>query len=349
MLRKPIHLFFYLLVSLTLVTSLGGCASPTTESTSIKRTEILMGTPITLTLFNTSDTSILDEAFELIKNLENELSLNQSNTLLTTLNAQSGKSPVEVTKDLYTIVERGLYYSQLTSGAFDLTVGPLVKLWSIGLPEARVPSQAEIDNVLPLIDYNQVALLPETTSIYLKKPHMALDLGSIAKGYTADRLVDFLKDKGIKHALIDLGGNIYTVGTKPDGSLWRVGIQDPFNPRNTVVGAIGVANQSVVTSGIYERFIEKDGISYHHLLDPKTGYPFDNQLAGVTIISDFSIDGDALSTSVFALGLEKGLPFIESLDGIEAIFITKDREIYTTSGLKDRFSFTQTDTFTLVE
>lgn len=349
MLRKLITFTILFSSCSLLVSSLSGCSSSSKSTSPIKRTELLMGTPITLTLYDTQDTTLLDESFAHIAQLENDLSLNKSGTLLTSLNAKSGKESLVVTDALYDIVSRGLYYSELTSGAFDMTVGPLVKLWSIGLPEARIPSEAEIQATLPLINYQRVVLDEATQSIYLTQEGMALDLGSIAKGYTADAVASFLKDKGVAHAIIDLGGNIYTLGTKPDGSMWRVGVQDPFNPRNNIVGSIEVANKSIVTSGIYERYYEENGVKYHHLLDPTTGYPFDNELAGVTIISDLSIDGDALSTSVFALGLEEGMSFIESIEGVDAIFITKDYKIYITKGLQDSFSFAQEGTFTLIE
>lgn len=329
---------------------LTGCSQDQVAPSStapLKRTEVLMGTTVTVSLYDHRDEAILDEVFEIVKTLENELSLNKESTLLTELNDSSGIAPHKVSDTLFNIIQRGVYYSDLTHGSFDLSVGPLVKLWNIGLPEARVPSEEEIKAVLPLINYEAIQLDEEASTIFLKDKGMQLDLGGIAKGYTADFIAKFLKDKGVEHALIDLGGNIYTLGTKLDGSLWRVGIQDPFENRNNTVGYISIANQSIVTSGIYERYLEADGQKYHHILDPSTGYPFDNDIAGVTIISDASIDGDALSTSVFSKGLEEGLEFVRSLPNIDAIFITKDSKIYVTEGLKDNFVLTNS-AFTLV-
>lgn len=318
-----------------------GCTSKTTPNTTpLKRTELLMGTTVSVSLYDHQDEAILDDAFSLVKELENELSLNKESTLLTELNASSGIAPFKVNDTLFDIIQKGVYYSELTNGSFDLSVGPIVKLWSIGLPEARVPSQAEIDAALPLIGYESIILDEDASTVYLEKPHMQLDLGGIAKGYTADAIADLLTSKGVEHAIIDLGGNIYTLGTKVDGSSWKVGIQDPFESRNNTVGYISVANQSIVTSGIYERYLEADGKKYHHILNPSTGYPFDNDLAGITIISDKSIDGDALSTSVFSKGLQEGMEFVQTLPGIDAIFITKDSKVYITEGLKDNFVLT---------
>lgn len=326
------------------------CSGPTNDvaTTPLRRTELLMGTSITLSLYDHQYPQILDLAFDTIKQLENELSLNKDDTLLLEVNEASGVSPIPVNEALFDIVQKGLSYSALTDGAFDMTIGPIVKLWNIGMPEARVPSQAEIDAALPKIDYTNVSLNETDSTIYLEEAGMALDLGAIAKGYTADVIADLLKAQGVEHALVDLGGNIYTVGTKLDGTPWKVGIQDPFNPRNNIIGHISVSEQSIVTSGIYERFLDTGDATYHHILNPETGYPFDNEIAGVTIISNYSIDGDALSTSVFALGLEEGIEFVTSLEGIDAIFITKDQEVYKTEGLKDNFVLTS-DKFKLID
>lgn len=326
------------------------CASPSTPQIEppLKDTRFMMGTVITLSLYDQQDQAILDKAFQAIKNLENDLSLNSANTLLDEVNANAGIVPTVVNDQMFEVVERGLYYSQLTEGSFDISVGPLVKLWNIGFPEARVPSQEEIHATLPLINYQNVQLDPSKHTILLKEPGMKLDLGSIAKGYAADEIARILRAEGVNHALIDLGGNVFTLGTKPDGSSWKVGIQDPFNPRGEIVGFIPVVNKSIVTSGIYERYLEVDGKSYHHILNPHTGYPFENDIAGVTIISDFSIDGDALSTSVFSRGIEEGIAFVNALKGIEAIFISKDYHIYLTDGIREDFVLGN-DSFTIVE
>ena len=345
--------YFSLLICCFMLISFTGCGVNSKDSQStpvtsnpLSRTELLMGTTVSISLFDHQDQTILDEAFEKVKMLENELSLNKESTLLTELNASAGTKPYPVNDTLFDIVQKGYYYSELTDGSFDISIGPLVKLWSIGLPEARVPSPEEIQQVLPLINYQNIQLDEQAKTIYLKKPGMQLDLGGIAKGYIADTLASFLRSKGVEHALIDLGGNIYALGTKVDGSLWKVGIQDPFESRNNTVGYIPIANQSVVTSGVYERYLEADGKKYHHILDPSTGYPFDNEIAGVTIISDMSIDGDALSTAVFSKGLEEGLKFVKSLPNVEAIFITKDSKVYLTDGIKDDFVLTN-GSFTL--
>lgn len=334
---KKTYFLPVLLLVFTLL--LSGCTTQTNPPSSepLRQTQFMMGTTITISLYDHQDESILKACFDRIAELENALSMNKENTLLDEVNSQSGITPVVVNADMFDVIKKGLYYSNLTEGSFDITIGPIVKLWNIGFPEARVPSQEEIEQNLPLIDFSQVVLDESNQTVFLSQPGMKIDLGGIAKGFTADEMVKILKANDVEHAIIDLGGNVYTLGTKVDGSPWKVGIQDPFNPRGQIIGYIPISNKSAVTSGIYERYLEADGKKYHHILDPSTGYPFENEIAGVTIISDASIDGDALSTSVFSKGIEEGLNFVNSLDGIDAIFISKDKEVYITEGVRDSF------------
>lgn len=341
----------YTLISvLSCVFFLTGCSkeSQTTETKPyLSRQDFVLGTIATVKLYDHQSQEILDAAFDKLNEIENILSINKTNTLLDAINENAGIAPVQVDAATYHVIEKGLYYSQLTSGAFDLTIGPLVKLWDIGFPTARVPEPSEIDATLPLVDFNLVTLDESTHSVYLEKKGMQLDLGGIGKGYAADEVAKILRESGVEHAIIDLGGNVYALGDKPGNKLWTIGIQDPFGLRGNGIGTINVANKSLVTSGIYERYLEtEDGKKYHHILNPATGYPYDNPIAGVSIISDYSIDGDALSTSTFALGIEDGLSFIEKLDGIDAIFVTTDYKVYVTSGIKDKFRLTSPD-FTL--
>jgi len=330
----------FTLISLVGVIFLTACNLGTTKesTTPLSRTEFLLGTVTTISLYDHQSEEILDLAIEKLKALEDTLSINKTGTLIDKINDAAGIHPVVVDESTYDVIEKGLTYSELTDGAFDITVGPIVKLWNIGFPEARVPNPTEIEHALPLIGFDKVILNPNDLSVYLTEPGMRLDLGGIGKGYAADEIAKLLRQNGVEHAIIDLGGNVYTLGNKPGDQLWTVGVQDPFNPRGKVIGRLKAENKSIVTSGIYERFVEDEaGNQYHHILNPKTGYPYENQIAGVTIVSDSSADGDALSTAVFAMGIEEGLSFVESLEGIDAIFITLDSKVYVTDGLKDNF------------
>ncbi|WP_426348861.1 FAD:protein FMN transferase [Alloiococcus sp. CFN-8] len=318
------------------------------DNTPLTKTEFYMGTVITISLYDHKDEKILDEAFERVKSIEAELSINAEGTEIDKINEAAGKEAIKVSEDAFTNIKKGLEYSKETEGTFDITIGPLVKLWSIGLPEAKVPTEEEIKAAISHIGYDKVVLDEDKRTVFLQEEGMMLDLGSIAKGYTADVIGELLKSHGVENALIDLGGNILALGENPEGRPWKIGVQNPEDTRGEIIGYVSIENKSVVTSGIYERFLEQDGKKYHHLLNPFTGYPYDNELMGVTIISDESIDGDALSTSVFSKGLQGGIEFIETIEDVDAIFVTKEKNIYMTSGLKDNFVITN-NSFTIAE
>lgn len=343
---KPMKIkkwFTSILLGIITISILVGCSKAKDLKEPISKTELFMGTVITVTLYDKGSEAVLDKAFKRVEEIEKLVSINDGETEITKVNASAGKEPVKVSEDTYNIVKKGLDYSQKSNGSFDVSIGPLVKLWSIGLPEAKVPTNEEIQATLPLVEYTKVKLNDENQTIYLEEPGMMLDLGAVAKGYTADQIAEVLRQEGVESAIIDLGGNIFALGRKNNGKLWRVGIQDPSLERGEAIGIIEVENKSIVTSGIYERFIEKDGVKYHHILSPDLGYPYENEIAGVSIISDKSIDGDCLSTLVFSLGVEKGLEFVEAMPGVDAIFITKNKEVYTTSGIKDNFKISNSE------
>ena len=332
------------LLCLSLVFMLVGCSQntkkneETAQQEPVKRTEMLMGTVISVTLYDSTDESILDKVFDKVKNLEETFSINETGTEVDKINDNAGIEPVKVSDDTIEVVKEGIYYSDLSHGKFDITVGPLVKLWNIpDRPTEDIPTQDELNVVLPLTNYKDVVIDEANKTVFLTRPGMMLDLGGIAKGYAADVISKMLTDEGVKSAIIDLGGNIFAHGEKVSGDAWKIGIQNPFSNRGEIVGAISVKNKSIVTSGIYERYIEVNGVKYHHILNPETGYPYENDIAGITIISDKSTTGDALSTSVFALGIEEGMKFVEKLDDVDAIFVTKEKGIYVTSGIKDNF------------
>lgn len=341
--KKYLNYFTISILLIFSLTILSGCSKDNKVAEPLTRTELLMGTVVTVTLYDSNDESILDNVFKKVKELESTLSINENGTLVDKINESAGIEPVKVDYDTYTVIKKGLEYAKLSNGLFDISVGPIVKLWNIGLPEAKVPTQEEIDSKIPLVGYSDVELNEEESTVFLKKHGMMIDLGGVAKGYTADVISDMLTEEGVKSAIIDLGGNIFAHGTKVDGSTWRIGIQNPFSDRGDIIGTITVKNKSIVTSGIYERYIEKDGIKYHHILSPKTGYPYENEIVGITIISNKSSDGDALSTSVFAMGVEEGMKFVNTQEGIDAIFVTKDNQIYITDGIRDIFKLTNTD------
>jgi len=333
-----------MIIVLTFVLAIGivGCTNEDSNQP-ISRTEIFMSTPVSITIYDGEYENILDKAFEKVEEVENLVSINKENTEISELNKNAGIEKVKLSDISYDILKKGLEYSKLSNGSYDITIGPLVKLWNIGFEDAKVPSQDEINEVIDTIDYNNIEINDSTKEVFLTKKGMEIDLGSIAKGYIADEIANILKQEGVNRAIIDLGGNIYALGSKSSDSNWKIGIQNPFNDRGEVVGGIEVSDKTVVTSGIYERFIEENGVKYHHILNPKTGYPYETDIAGVSIITDKSIDADALSTLTFTKGLEEGLKFIEGLDNVDAIFITNDKKIYITDNIRDSFKIINTE------
>ena len=337
-------------IAAAVVLSLGMTIPAAAAPSPLERTVYnLLGTACTVRLYTGGSAAILDAAFARIAEIDARMTTNGTASEVDQINAAAGKKPVPVTSDVLTVIQRGLEYSRDGDGAFDITVEPLVKLWGIGSASARVPQPLEIKNALALIDFHRVSLDSKRSTVFLEKPGMGLDLGSVAKGYAADEVARLVRALGVATALIDLGGNVLTMGTKPDGSLWRIAIQNPDAPRGTKIGYVDIANGSVTTAGTYERFFEKDGKRYFHILDARTGYPSWNGLSAVAIVAPDSVTADGYDTLVFTLGLDKGRHLVESMHGaIEAVFITEKREVYVTSGLSARFTLTD-PRFTLVK
>ncbi|MCY6355228.1 FAD:protein FMN transferase [Clostridium sp. ZS2-4] len=329
-----------ILTSLILVFLLSGCTRKQPEP--ISKEGLFLGTYCKITIYNKSSRDVLEKAFNRINEIENKMTINKASSEIININSNAGLDYVKVSPDTFYVIKQGNYYSELSKGKFDISIGPIVKLWNIGTDKARVPSPEEIKDKLPLINHKNILLNEKENKVMLKNKGMIIDLGSIAKGYAGDEVEKVLVENGVKHAIINLGGNIVALGSKPDNKAWKLGVQNPFDSRGEYLGTVEVSDKSVITSGIYERFIEKDGKRYHHILNPENGYPVDNSLVSVSIIADKSIDGDALSTTAFALGLEKGLKLTESLKNVDAIFVTKDSDVYVTSGLKDNFKITNT-------
>ncbi|MCB2345641.1 FAD:protein FMN transferase [Clostridium estertheticum] len=275
-----------------------------------------------------------------ISNIESKMSVNIKTSEISKLNSKAGISGQKLSEDTYSVIEKSVQYSKLTGGALDATIEPIVGLWGIGTDKERVPSKTEISDKLKLVNYKDIVLDKKNSTVKLKRTNQAIDLGAIAKGYTADEVKKVLLNNKISSAIINLGGNVYAIGSNPNGKDWNVGIQNPLSTRGEYLGTISVTDKSIVTSGNYERFFIKDGIRYHHIFDPKTGYPAQQSLISTTIVSDKSVDGDALSTSTYIMGLDKGLKLVESIKGVEAIFVTKDKKVYVTPGLKDNFKLT---------
>jgi len=321
-------------ILLTLI--FAGCSK---EEQEISKTALKMDTVLQLKAYGPKANEAIEAAFARIDEIEQMASPTIDTSDISKINQGAGKEYVKVHPEVIKMIETALKYSKLSDGAFDITVGPLIKLWGIGTDNERVPTDAEIKSKLPLVGYNNISINKVDNSVKLLKEGMSIDLGGIAKGFAADEVIKVFKKYDIKSALISLGGSsIYTLGQKPDGKPWTIGIEHPRkDSKKEYLGVINLSQQSLSTSGDYERFFMKDGKRYHHILNPATGYPTDNGVMADTIvvnsdIPDCNMLADILTKTVFVSGIDKGLKVINSIPGISCIAITTDYKIYKSSG-----------------
>lgn len=239
--------------------------------------------------------------------------------------------------ELYALIKTGKKHSLCEGSYLNIAIGPLIKLWSIGFKEAKVPDQETIENVLELLKPENIKLDDDHKTVYFLKEGMEIDLGAIAKGYFADKVMALFKEHGVVSAMVDMGGNVLVSGDSPSqGGDWNVGIQNPFLPRGNAVALVNIRNQSVVTSGIYERVLEKEGSKYHHIFNSKTGYPIESNIASLTIIADSSLDCDIYTTELFGLDAASVIRRVNQMKQLDAIVITVEGELAYTDNLKGR-------------
>ncbi len=322
------------------------CFRPNRGET-LEDNRFLLDTVVSIKLYESGRKDVLNEAFKLITDFDEQLSRHNRGSEISDINSAAAGTAVHVSETTIDLIKTALAYAALSGGSFDPTVGPLSSLWAIGSENPRVPGVDELNSILPLVDYSAVYISDENDTVTLGKEGMALDLGGIAKGWIADRVAEYLINNKESHFLINLGGNVLVYGGKPAGKSdvqpFNIGMQDPFNSRGRYLGVFSLREGSVVSSGMYERYFESGGIRYHHILSTADGYPVENKLAAVTIISEDSEDGDALSTTAFVLGLDDGMALIQSLKGIEAAFVTTDGRVILTRGAADLFKPTDPD------
>lgn len=329
-----------LTILLIIVLTITGCTKQLPKQEPISRTDFLMDTVMTVKIYDKPQEKILDQVFARLQDIENKMSYTIETSDVSIINKNAGIQPVKISPETYYVIKEAIYLAEISNGAYDPTIGPLVELWDVKKEEHQresIPSSTEINETKKLVNYKNLELL-EGNQVYLKEKNMKINLGSIVKGYAADEVRKVLIKNGVKSAIIDLGGNVIAHGTKAEDTPWTIGLQNPTEYTGSYLGAIKVKDKSIVTSGDYERYFIYQDKKYHHILDTKTGYPTENELTGVSIISDKSIDGDAFSTTLFVLGLDKGMELAKSLESVDAIFITKDKTVYVPTNLMDDFS-----------
>ena len=315
---------------LTLLLLLSGCS---TVSEPITKTGFYFDTVIQVTIYDTGKKSCLNDCMEIAGKYENMLSPTIEGSDIWNINHSNG-APVTVSAETAELLQTALLYCEMSGGRIDLTMETVSNLWDFHADTEttnRIPDKAALEKALSHVDYHN--LLIENDTVTLLDSDSVISLGFIAKGYIADKIKEYLLSQNVENAIINLCGNILAVGTRPYGTPFQFGIQMPFDEQGSTITSLSVSDKSTVSSGVYERYFYQDNVLYHHILDTASGYPVQNHLLGVTILSDSSTMGDALSTTCFVLGLDDGMELIESLEDVEAIFITDDYALHYSSGL----------------
>ena len=295
----------------------------------------LMGASITLMIFHENAQRLLLQSEQLLHLYKNRFSANDADSELMEINLQAGKKAVQVHPELFELIELGKKHSIAANSHLNIAIGPLVQTWRIGFSDAKLPSEEEIQRLLKITNPEEIVLNDSNREVYLSKEGMRIDLGALAKGYIADKLKEFLVEQGVQSGIIDLGGNILTIGENPTFHRpWRIGIQNPLLDRGEHVAVIAVSDASVVTSGIYERQLVVDGKTYHHIFDRTTGYPMETEVASITIVAEKSVDCEIWTTRLFGQNPYDIIEEIEQQPGLEAFVITKNQKMMYTSGIQ---------------
>jgi len=322
---------FILLLSLLL---LAGCSAGGTGDTGVTEDFFAMDTVMSITAYD-GDKDAVTAAVQEINALEALFSRTRESSEISVINAASGSGKsVTVSEATWSILENAKILSARTGGAFDITIAPIMDTWGFTKGEYRVPSQEELDALLPLVDDSMLEMDSSTLTVSLQKPGMAIDLGAIAKGFAAEQVLKVLTSRNVTSAIVNLGGNISVLGTKTDGSDWRVAVRDP-NDSESYVCVLSLTDKTLSTSGGYERYFEENGKTYHHIIDPKTGYPAETGLTSVTVVSSSGITADALSTACFVLGEDKALELWRASSDFELVLVRDDGKVLVTEGLEN--------------
>ena len=307
------------------------------EDTASSDETFLMDTVVTQTVYGTDSKKIMDEAIDLMEDIEKTYSAYLDGSITSEINKNAGISPVSVDPEELTVIKRCVEFSEQSEGLFDLTIAPLVKLWNITGDEPHIPSEEEIAAVLPLIDYRNVVVDEDNGTVYLSHPEMQLDFGATVKGYTVQKVLELYRQSGITGGILSLGGNVAAFGEKPDGSPFRIGIRDPHGTAADYFAVLELSEEIIATSGAYERYFEEDGKIYHHILNPQTGYPCDSDLLSVTVVSEDGLLCDYLSTLFYMLGKEAVIDHLDE-NSYSLIAVDQEGKIYISLRLREHFT-----------
>ena len=302
----------------------------------VSDSRIAMGTLVSVSMSEKNEDD-MDSVFDAVYEIEKEISFHSTSSWIGRINSSAGFSPVCVPEDIFRLIEDAVSMAYETDGVFNPAIGPLSSLWAMGTEEARVPEKEEIERVLPLLDYTAIVLDEDEHTVFLPVQGMALDLGGVGKGYASDCIRSLLESLGTESAIVNLGGNVLAFGYSGDGSDWRIGIRNPFGDSSSVFRTVEVHDETVITSGVYQRYVEKDGRLYHHILNSETGYPFETDIVSATVINESGELGDMLSTTLLALGSEKAMDVAEKY-GVRAILVLSDGSVIDSDGPEGKIS-----------
>ena len=338
--KKNLCIFIILIL---IISNLISCTN--SKNQYYEKSNIVMDTVVTLSAYGANSKEAVEESFKRLNEINEMASTNISTSDIYKINSSSGIEYVKVRPEILKMIETSIEYSKLSDGAFDITIGPIINLWGIGTDNEKIPSEEEIKSKLQLVGYDKISINENDSSVRLEKQGMSIDLGGITKGFAVDEVLKIYKKYNIENGLINLGSSsIYALGKNKDNNDWSVGIKNPRSEEaNEYMGVIKLSDESLSTSGDYERYFIKDNKRYHHIIDPKTGYPVDNSVISDTIVvnDDTQNSGmlaDILTTTVYTLGSEKGLKLINSLPGVSCEITTADYKVFTSEGFKGRIT-----------
>ena len=338
--KKNLCIFIILIL---IISNLISCTN--NKNQYYEKSNIVMDTVVTLSAYGANSKEAVEESFKRLNEINEMASTNISTSDIYKINSSSGIEYVKVRPEILKMIETSIEYSKLSDGAFDITIGPIINLWGIGTDNEKIPSEEEIKSKLQLVGYDKISINENDSSVRLEKQGMSIDLGGITKGFAVDEVLKIYKKYNIENGLINLGSSsIYALGKNKDNNDWSVGIKNPRSEEaNEYMGVIKLSDESLSTSGDYERYFIKDNKRYHHIIDPKTGYPVDNSVISDTIVvnddtQNSGMQADILTTTVYTLGSEKGLKLINSLPGVSCEITTADYKVFTSEGFKGRIT-----------
>lgn len=349
-----ITVLFVLLAAAAVVTLLSmrdrGVQTEKREYTAVSAEKFMMDTLVKQTTYDQSADANqkLEEMFSYLTEFEKKVSMHLPDSEIAKVNDGAGVSAVTVSEETYRLLKRGRELSLQSNGLFDITIGPLVKLWGITSDAPQIPTDSEIQSYRKRVNISKLSLNDEKKTAKLTNPYMEIDLGGIAKGYACDLAKKKYQELGLESGLLSLGGNIYSFGTKPDGTAFIIGLRDPRGEESDLMGNLTAPDKVVATSGDYERYFEQDGTRYHHILDPKTGYPAKTDLIAVTVIAEEGALADFLSTTLFIAGKEEVLKNLDN-DKFDVIAVDNQMQVYVSAGMKRNFKLTNTEDYRLAD